>query len=213
GTFSFNVDGGRCEACSGEGYIKVEMHFMADIYLLCEECEGSRYKRETLDVTYKGKSIADVLNMTFSEARVFFQYLKNTRDVFQLMVDVGLGYLRLGQPANTLSGGEAQRLKIARELSSKKKKKQLYLLDEPTTGLHSHDISLLIRVLNNLVDQQNSVVVIEHNLDFVKASDWIIDLGPEGGEKGGELVVEGTPEQVAEETRSHTGGYLAPLLK
>ena len=209
GTFSFNVTGGRCETCQGEGYQKVEMGFMADLYLLCDECQGRRYKREVMEVTFKGKSIADVLEMTFSEARSFFQSLNHTKEHFQLMVEVGLGYLRLGQPANTLSGGEAQRLKIARELSSEKKKKQIYLLDEPTTGLHPHDISLLLKVLNDLVEEGHSVVIIEHNLDVIRSADWIIDLGPEGGDEGGWIIAEGTPAQVAKIRGSYTGQFLA----
>lgn len=212
GSFSFNVAGGRCEVCEGEGYIKVEMHFMADLYLLCDECQGKRFNRDILGITFKGKSIADVLQMTFFEGTKFFQYQKSITEQFQMMCDVGLGYLRIGQPANTLSGGEAQRLKIARELLSTNKKKQLYLLDEPTTGLHSHDVAVLLNVLEGLVDNGHSVVVIEHNLDLVKSADWIIDLGPEGGDAGGKIVAEGAPEQVSKIKNSHTGVYLKRAL-
>ena len=209
GSFSFNVAGGRCDVCEGEGYVKVEMYFMADLYLLCDECKGRRYKKEILDVTFKGKSIADILEMTFAESIGFFQHQKSITDPFQMMCDVGLGYLRLGQPANTLSGGEAQRLKIARELLSTSKKKQLYLLDEPTTGLHPHDVSVLLGVLEGLVDNGHSVVVIEHNVDLIKSADWVIDLGPEGGDNGGRVIAEGAPEAISGVKNSYTGRYIA----
>lgn len=212
GSFSFNVPGGRCDKCEGEGYIKVEMHFMADLYLICDECDGCRYKKDILDITFKGNSIVNVLKMTFAEGIKFFQYYKSIVDQFQMMCDVGLGYLRIGQPANTLSGGEAQRLKIARELLSTTKKKQLYLLDEPTTGLHPHDVSLLLNVLEELVEKGNSVVVIEHNIDLIKSADWVLDLGPEGGDDGGILVAEGPPEIIAKAKSSHTGRYLEAAL-
>ncbi len=213
GRFSFNVKGGRCEACQGEGVIKVEMHFLPPVYVTCDVCKGKRYNRETLDILYKGKSIADVLEMTIDEAYEFFENIPSLRRKLQLLRDVGLGYLKLGQPAPTLSGGEAQRIKLARELSKREKGRTLYLLDEPTTGLHMDDIKKLINVLQRLVDKGNTVVVIEHNLDVIKCADWIIDLGPEGGERGGEVVACGTPEEVALNPRSYTGMFLRKYLK
>jgi len=213
GRFSFNVKGGRCEACQGEGVIKVEMHFLPPVYVTCEVCKGKRYNRETLDITYKGKNIAQVLEMTVDEAYEFFENVPSIRRKLGILRDVGLGYITLGQPAPTLSGGEAQRIKLARELSKKDTGRTLYLLDEPTTGLHMDDINKLIKVLRRLVEKGNTVVVIEHNLDVIKCADWVIDLGPEGGERGGEVVVAGTPEEVARSPRSHTGRFLKKYLK
>ncbi|GAB6066135.1 excinuclease ABC subunit UvrA [Aquifex pyrophilus] len=213
GRFSFNVKGGRCEACQGEGVIKVEMHFLPPVYVTCEVCKGKRYNRETLEVKYKGKSIADVLEMTVDEAYEFFENHPPIRRRLQVLKDVGLGYLKLGQPAPTLSGGEAQRIKLARELSKKDTGRTLYLLDEPTTGLHMDDINKLIKVLRRLVEKGNTVVVIEHNLDVIKCADWVIDLGPEGGERGGEVVAVGTPEDIANNPKSHTGKFLRKYLK
>jgi len=212
GRFSFNVKGGRCEACQGEGVLKVEMHFLPPVYVTCDVCKGRRYNRETLDIQYKGKSISDVLDMTIEEALEFFENIPSLRRKLQLLMDVGLGYLRLGQPAPTLSGGEAQRIKLARELAKKERGRTLYLLDEPTTGLHMDDIKKLIDVLQRLVDRGNTVVVIEHNLDVIKSADWIIDLGPEGGDRGGEVVAVGTPEDVALNENSYTGLYLRKFL-
>jgi excinuclease ABC subunit A len=212
GRFSFNVKGGRCEACAGDGLIKIEMHFLPDVYVTCEECGGKRYNRETLEVTFKGKSIADVLDMTVEDAVEFFKAVPPIRDRMAMLAEVGLGYIKVGQQATTLSGGEAQRVKLAKELSRRATGNTLYILDEPTTGLHFDDVRKLLEVLHALVEQGNSVVVIEHNLDVIKTADWIIDMGPEGGVKGGEIVAEGTPEQVAKVARSYTGKYLAPLL-
>jgi excinuclease ABC subunit A len=212
GRFSFNVKGGRCEACQGDGVIKIEMHFLPDVYVTCEECKGARYNRETLEVKFKGKSIADVLDMTVEDAVEFFKAVPPIRDKMAMLAEVGLGYVKVGQQATTLSGGEAQRVKLAKELSRRATGNTLYILDEPTTGLHFEDVRKLLEVLHALVEQGNSVVVIEHNLDVIKTADWIIDLGPEGGVKGGEIVAEGTPEKVAENPRSFTGAYLAPLL-
>jgi excinuclease ABC subunit A len=212
GRFSFNVKGGRCENCAGDGTIKIEMNFLPDVYVPCEVCHGSRYNRETLDVHYKGKNIGEVLNMPIEEALDFFQALPKISRHLQTLVDVGLGYVRLGQPATTLSGGEAQRVKLASELQRRSTGKTLYVLDEPTTGLHFEDIRKLLKVLNRLVDAGNTVVVIEHNLDVIKTADWVIDLGPEGGSGGGEIVCAGTPETVAQDTHSYTGQYLAPVL-
>ncbi|SHK14146.1 excinuclease ABC subunit UvrA [Thermocrinis minervae] len=212
GRFSFNVKGGRCEVCQGEGYIKVEMHFLPPVYITCDVCKGKRYNRETLDILYKGKNIADVLDMTVDEAYEFFYNHPAIRRKLELLRDVGLGYIKLGQPATTLSGGEAQRIKLARELSKKETGRTLYLLDEPTTGLHMDDVKKLINVLQRLVDKGNTVVVIEHNLDVIKCADWIIDLGPEGGDKGGYVVAEGTPEEVAENPNSYTGHFLKKYL-
>ncbi|MBF0195439.1 MAG: excinuclease ABC subunit UvrA [Magnetococcales bacterium] len=213
GRFSFNVKGGRCEACAGDGLIKIEMHFLPDVFVQCDVCHGSRYNRETLEINYKGKSISDILAMTVEEALLFFQPIPAIRTKLTTLMDVGLGYIRLGQSATTLSGGEAQRVKISRELSKRATGRTLYILDEPTTGLHFDDIRKLLEVLSRLVSTGNSVVVIEHNLDVIKTADWIVDLGPEGGSKGGEVLVQGTPEKCAATPNSWTGQYLAPLLK
>ncbi len=212
GRFSFNVKGGRCEACSGDGLIKIEMHFLPDVYVTCEECNGARYNRETLEVKFKGKSIADVLDMTVEDAVEFFKAVPPIRDKMAMLAEVGLGYVKVGQQATTLSGGEAQRVKLAKELSRRATGNTLYILDEPTTGLHFEDVRKLLEVLHALVEQGNSVVVIEHNLDVIKTADWILDLGPDGGVKGGELIAQGTPEEVAANPRSYTGQYLGPLL-
>jgi excinuclease ABC subunit A len=212
GRFSFNVKGGRCETCSGDGLIKIEMHFLPDVYVTCEECNGKRYNRETLEVKWKGLSIADVLDMTVEDAVEVFKAVPPIRDKMMMLAEVGLGYVKVGQQATTLSGGEAQRVKLAKELSRRSTGQTLYILDEPTTGLHFEDVRKLLEVLHRLVEQGNSVVVIEHNLDVIKTADWVIDLGPEGGVKGGEIVAEGTPEQVAKEPKSYTGHYLAPML-
>src|SRR5689334_16413196 len=212
GRFSFNVKGGRCEACQGDGLIKIEMHFLPDVYVTCDVCHGARYNRETLEVKFKGKSIADVLDMTVEDAAEFFKAVPGIRDKMRMLQEVGLGYIKVGQQATTLSGGEAQRVKLSKELSRRATGQTLYILDEPTTGLHFEDVRKLLEVLHALVEQGNTVVVIEHNLEVIKTADWIIDLGPEGGDKGGEVVAEGTPEQVAKEPRSFTGRYLAPLL-
>ncbi|GGZ96619.1 excinuclease ABC subunit UvrA [Novosphingobium arvoryzae] len=212
GRFSFNVKGGRCEKCQGDGLIKIEMHFLPDVYVTCEECNGKRYNRETLEVKFKGHSIADVLDMTIEDAEEFFKAVPPIRDKMAMLNEVGLGYVKVGQQATTLSGGEAQRVKLAKELSRRSTGQTLYILDEPTTGLHFEDVRKLLEVLHRLVDQGNSVVVIEHNLDVIKTADWIIDLGPEGGVRGGEIVAEGTPEQVASNPRSFTGHYLQSML-
>jgi excinuclease ABC subunit A len=212
GRFSFNVKGGRCEVCSGDGLIKIEMHFLPDVYVTCEECKGARYNRETLEVKFKGKSIADVLHMTVEDALEFFKAVPPIRDKMAMLAEVGLGYVEVGQSATTLSGGEAQRVKLAKELSRRATGQTLYILDEPTTGLHFEDVRKLLEVLHALVEQGNSVVVIEHNLDVIKTADWIIDLGPEGGVKGGEIVAQGTPEDVAANDRSYTGHYLKAML-
>jgi excinuclease ABC subunit A len=212
GRFSFNVKGGRCEVCRGDGQIKIEMHFLPDVYVPCEQCHGKRYNKETLDVRFKGKSIADVLDMPVEEANEFFAHIPKIRRRLETLNDVGLGYIRLGQPATTLSGGEAQRVKLATELSKVATGRTLYILDEPTTGLHFADVQRLLDVLHRLVDQGNSVVVIEHNLDVVKTADRIIDMGPEGGEEGGMVVAQGTPEEVAGTPGSHTGEFLAELV-
>jgi excinuclease ABC subunit A len=212
GRFSFNVKGGRCEACQGDGLIKVEMHFLPDVYVSCDLCKGSRYNRETLEITYKGKKISDVLEMTVEEARHFFDAIPSVSAKLKTLSEVGLSYIRLGQNATTLSGGEAQRVKLARELSKRDTGKTLYILDEPTTGLHFYDIEQLLKVLHRLRDHGNTIIVIEHNLDVIKTADWVIDLGPEGGDKGGNVVVTGTPGVVAEHTGSHTGNFLARVL-
>ncbi|MFZ5690576.1 MAG: excinuclease ABC subunit UvrA [Pseudomonadota bacterium] len=212
GRFSFNVKGGRCEACQGDGVIKIEMHFLPDVYVTCETCKGKRYNRETLDVTFKGKSIADILDMTVDEGAEFFKAVPKIRDILVTLQRVGLGYIHIGQQATTLSGGEAQRIKLAKELSKRATGRTLYILDEPTTGLHFHDVAKLLDVLHELVETGNSVVVIEHNLEVIKTADWIIDLGPEGGDGGGEIVAAGTPEDVVKEKRSYTGQYLKPVL-
>jgi excinuclease ABC subunit A len=213
GRFSFNVKGGRCEACTGDGLLKIEMHFLPDVYVQCDVCHGARYNRETLEVKHKGKSIADVLDMTVEDAASFFAAVPPIRDKMAMLVEVGLGYVKVGQQATTLSGGEAQRVKLAKELARRATGQTLYILDEPTTGLHFEDVRKLLEVLHALVEQGNTVVVIEHNLDVIKTADWVLDLGPEGGVKGGEVVAEGTPETVAREARSYTGRYLAPLLE
>ncbi len=213
GRFSFNVKGGRCEACQGDGDIKVEMHFLPDIYVPCDVCKGKRYSRETLEIRYKGKNIHEVLDMTVEEARSFFDPVPVIARKLQTLMDVGLSYIRLGQNATTLSGGEAQRIKLSRELSKRDTGSTLYILDEPTTGLHFQDIQQLLNVLHRLRDHGNTVVVIEHNLDVIKTADWLIDLGPEGGDKGGEIIATGTPEAVAAVKSSHTGRYLQPLLQ
>ena len=213
GRFSFNVKGGRCEACKGDGLIKIEMHFLPDVYVTCDVCHGQRYNRETLEVKFKGHSIAEILDMTVEAAAELFKAVPPIRDKMRMLEEVGLGYIKVGQQATTLSGGEAQRVKLAKELSRRATGQTLYILDEPTTGLHFEDVRKLLEVLHALVEQGNTVVVIEHNLEVIKTADWVIDLGPEGGDKGGEIVAEGTPEQVAKEPRSYTGGYLAPLLK
>lgn len=212
GRFSFNVKGGRCEACQGDGLIKVEMHFLADVYVVCDVCQGLRYNRETLEITYKGKNIQQVLAMTIEDARQFFDAIPVLARKLQTLIDVGLSYICLGQSATTLSGGEAQRIKLARELSRRDTGRTLYILDEPTTGLHFHDIEQLLKVLHRLRDAGNTIVIIEHNLDVIKTADWIIDLGPEGGDKGGEIIVCGTPEQVAKHKKSYTGAFLAKVL-
>ncbi len=212
GRFSFNVTGGRCEACQGDGVLKIEMHFLPDVYVPCEVCKGKRYSKETLEVKYKGKSISDVLEMTVEEALEFFANVPKIRPKIQTLYDVGLGYIKLGQPSTTLSGGEAQRIKLATELSKRATGKTLYILDEPTTGLHIADVHRLVDILQRLVDTGNSIIVIEHNLDLIKTSDYIIDLGPEGGEKGGEIIAIGTPEQIVKNEKSYTGKYLEKYL-
>lgn len=212
GRFSFNVKGGRCEACRGDGIIKIEMHFLPDVYVPCEVCKGKRYNRETLEVRYKGKNIAEVLEMTLEEACEFFQPIPKIYRKLDTLLEVGLGYIRMGQPATTLSGGEAQRVKLAAELSKRSTGRTVYILDEPTTGLHFEDVRRLLAVLHKLVDQGNTVLVIEHNLDVIKTADWLIDMGPEGGTGGGRVVGTGTPEQIAATKGSHTGAFLQRLL-
>ena len=212
GRFSFNVKGGRCESCQGDGIIKIEMNFLPDVYVTCEVCEGERYNRETLEVKYKGKSIAEILKMPVAEALDFFSSIPSIRKKLQTLDDVGLGYIHLGQQATTLSGGEAQRVKLATELSKASTSKTVYILDEPTTGLHFEDIWMLLKVLQRLVDRNNTVIVIEHNLDVIKTVDWIIDLGPEGGDGGGNIVAIGTPEEVASIKNSYTGLFLKEIL-
>jgi excinuclease ABC subunit A len=212
GRFSFNVKGGRCEACQGDGVIKVEMHFLPDVYVPCDVCRGQRYNRETLEIRYKGKNIHEVLEMTVEDAAEFFRNVPVVARKLQTLTDVGLTYIRLGQNATTLSGGEAQRIKLAKELSKRDTGNTLYILDEPTTGLHFHDIEQLLTVLHRLRDHGNTVVVIEHNLDVIKTADWIIDLGPEGGDRGGQVIAAGTPEDVARTKGSFTGEFLKPLL-
>ena len=213
GRFSFNVKGGRCEACQGDGLIKVEMHFLPDVYVSCDVCHGQRYNRETLEIQYKGKNIHDVLSMTVEQAYAFFEPVPVVARKLYTLLDVGLGYITLGQSATTLSGGEAQRVKLALELSKRDTGRTLYILDEPTTGLHFHDIELLLTVLHRLRDHGNTVVVIEHNLDVIKTADWIIDMGPEGGDGGGQIIAQGVPEQVANLAESFTGHYLKPVLE
>jgi excinuclease ABC subunit A len=212
GRYSFNVKGGRCEACSGDGIIKIEMHFLPDVYVECEVCKGARYNRETLEVLYKGKSIAEVLDMTVSQTLEFMGAIPRIKNKLKTLEEVGLGYIKLGQSATTLSGGEAQRVKLAKELARRATGRTIYILDEPTTGLHFEDIRKLLEVIQRLVDAGNTIVIIEHNLDVIKTADHIIDLGPEGGDRGGEIIVTGTPEQVAKATKSYTGQYLRKML-
>ena len=212
GRFSFNVKGGRCEACQGDGVIKVEMHFLPDIYVPCDVCRSKRYNRETLEIRYKGRNIHEVLDMTVEDASEFFRNVPVVAKKLQTLLDVGLSYVKLGQNATTLSGGEAQRVKLAKELSKRDTGSTLYILDEPTTGLHFHDIEHLLAVLHRLRDKGNTVVVIEHNLDVIKTADWVIDLGPEGGDGGGEIIATGTPEDVAANDGSFTGQYLKRML-
>ncbi|MFW5977503.1 MAG: excinuclease ABC subunit UvrA, partial [Candidatus Nanoarchaeia archaeon] len=213
GRFSFNVPGGRCESCAGDGLIKIEMNFLPDVYVTCEECKGKRYNNETLQVTYKSNTIADVLAMSVEEALDLFYAIPSIKSKLQTLMDVGLGYIKLGQSSTTLSGGEAQRIKLTRELSKRSTGKTLYILDEPTTGLHFHDVKKLIKIINTLVDKGNSMIVIEHNLDVIKSADHVIDLGPEGGDGGGKIVAQGTPQEVAKCKKSYTGQFLKKLLK
>lgn len=213
GRFSFNVKGGRCEACSGDGILKIEMHFLPDVYVPCEVCQGKRYNRETLEVKYKGKSIYDVLEMTVEEALTFFENVPFVRRKIQALYDVGLSYIKLGQPSTTLSGGEAQRIKLATELSRRSTGRTVYILDEPTTGLHFADVHKLTEILQRLAEGGNTVIVIEHNLDVIKTADYIIDMGPEGGDGGGTMVACGTPEEIAEVPESYTGYYVKKYLK
>jgi excinuclease ABC subunit A len=212
GRFSFNVKGGRCEACAGDGMVKVEMHFLPDVYVPCEVCHGTRFNESTLRITYKGRNIAQILDMTVEEVMPLFAHHPKITGILQTLVDVGLGYIKLGQPATTLSGGEAQRIKLSRELARRGTGRTLYLLDEPTTGLHFEDITRLLAVLNRLVDAGNTVVIIEHNPDTIKTADYIIDLGPEGGDQGGDVVAAGTPEEVGRIPSSYTGQVLAEIL-
>ncbi|MCK4966294.1 excinuclease ABC subunit UvrA, partial [bacterium] len=213
GRFSFNVKGGRCEACQGDGIITIEMHFLPNVYVTCEICKGERYNRDTLEIKYKGKSIADILNMTVCEALEFLGNIPRIKRKLQTLFDVGLGYIRLGQAATTLSGGEAQRVKLSTELSKVGTGNTLYLLDEPTTGLHFEDIKMLLKVLNKLVDKGNTVIVIEHNIDVIKTSDYIIDLGPEGGDDGGEIIAAGKPEVICNVSKSYTGKFIKEELE
>jgi excinuclease ABC subunit A len=213
GRFSFNVKGGRCENCQGDGTIKIEMNFLPDVYVVCEVCHGARYNRDTLAVHYKGKNIAEVLDMPIAEAAEFFEPISAIHRFLKTLVDVGLGYVRLGQSATTLSGGEAQRVKLATELQRRSNGRTVYVLDEPTTGLHFEDVNKLLQVLHGLVDKGNTVIVIEHNLDVIKSADWVVDMGPEGGAGGGTVIAEGTPEAIAETTGSHTGRFLAEVLR
>jgi excinuclease ABC subunit A len=213
GRFSFNVKGGRCESCQGDGLVKIEMHFLPDVYVPCEVCKGKRYNRETLEVRFRGQSIADILELTVEDALAFFENQPRIRQKLETLNDVGLGYIHLGQSATTLSGGEAQRVKLSTELSKRDTGRTFYILDEPTTGLHFEDVRMLLDVLHRLVERGNTVLVIEHNLDVIKTADWIIDLGPEGGTRGGTIVAAGTPEQVAAVKASYTGNFLAPLLQ
>ena len=212
GRFSFNVKGGRCEACEGVGLIKIEMHFMADMYIQCEDCKGARYNRETLEITYRGKNISDVLEMTIQEACKFFENHYSIHRKLETLLKVGLGYIKIGQQATTLSGGESQRVKLSTELSKIGTGRTMYILDEPTTGLHFEDVKMLLNVLHGLVENGNSVIVIEHNLDVIKTADWIIDIGPEGGFGGGKIIAKGTPEQVAKNKKSYTGQFLQEIL-
>jgi excinuclease ABC subunit A len=212
GRFSFNVKGGRCEACRGDGIIKIEMHFLPDVYVACDVCNGNRYNRETLEIRYRGKNIKEILEMTVNQATDFFSRIAKIRQKLQTLVDVGLGYIQVGQPATTLSGGEAQRVKLSRELSKRGSGKTIYILDEPTTGLHVDDIRKLLEVLNQLVEAGNTVIVIEHNMDVIKTADYIIDLGPEGGDEGGYVIGCGSPEEMTAISNSYTGQYLAKIL-
>jgi excinuclease ABC subunit A len=212
GRFSFNVKGGRCETCGGNGYKTIEMNFLPDVLVACEECHGKRYNRETLEVRYKGKSIADVLDMTINQAVEFFENVPDILRKIKSIQDVGLGYIKLGQPSTTLSGGESQRIKLATELSKRDTGKTMYILDEPTTGLHFEDIRILMQVLQQLVDRGNTVIIIEHNLDVIKQADWIIDIGPEGGRNGGEILATGTPEKVAKSKRGYTPRFIQEVL-
>ena len=213
GRFSFNVKGGRCEACSGDGILKIEMHFLPDVYVPCEVCQGKRYNRETLEIKYKGKSIYDVLDMTVEEALTFFENVPSVQRKIQTLYDVGLSYVRLGQPSTTLSGGEAQRIKLATELSKRSTGKTIYILDEPTTGLHFADVHKLVEILRKLSDGGNTVIVIEHNLDVIKTADYIIDIGPEGGDRGGTVIATGTPEEIVQCDQSYTGKFLKKYLE
>ena len=212
GRFSFNVKGGRCEACSGDGLVKVEMHFLADLYVVCDVCNGTRYNRETLEIYYKGKNIHEVLSMTVEEALIFFSAIPQIKKKLDTLLEVGLGYIKLGQSATTLSGGEAQRVKLAKELSKRDTGKTLYILDEPTTGLHFHDVKRLLNILFTLRDHGNTIIVIEHNLDVIKSADWIIDMGPEGGDGGGSIVVSGIPEDLAKDYKKN-GSFTAKFLQ
>jgi excinuclease ABC subunit A len=212
GRFSFNVKGGRCEACQGDGVIKIEMHFLPDVYVTCDVCKGKRYDRETLEVKFRDNSIADVLDMTVEEAFNLFKVVPSIRDKMATLMRVGLDYIKVGQQATTLSGGEAQRVKLSKELSRRSTGRTLYILDEPTTGLHFHDVAKLLEVLHELVDQGNTVIVIEHNLEVIKTADWVIDIGPEGGDGGGEILATGAPEAIIEVESSHTGRFLKPVL-
>ena len=212
GRFSFNVKGGRCEACEGDGVITYEMHFLPDVYIACDECKGSRYNRETLEIKFKNKNISDVLNLTVDEGCVFFENIPSIRSKLLTLKKVGLGYIKIGQQATTLSGGEAQRIKLAKELSKRSTGRTLYILDEPTTGLHSHDIKKLLEILQAFVATGNTVVVIEHNLEVIKTADWIIDMGPDGGDEGGEIIAEGTPEKISQCENSYTGSFLKEML-
>ena len=213
GRFSFNIKGGRCEACEGDGILKIEMHFLPDVFVPCEVCKGHRYNRETLEVKYKGKSIYDVLEMTVSEGVEFFSSIPKIHNKLKTLEQVGLGYIKIGQSSTTLSGGEAQRIKLATELAKRSTGKTIYILDEPTTGLHTDDVRKLIDILQRLADAGNTVLVIEHNLDVIKTADYIIDMGPEGGDKGGTVIAKGTPEEIAATAVSYTGKYLKPLLE
>jgi len=212
GRFSFNVKGGRCEACEGDGVITYEMHFLPDVYIACDVCKGLRYNRETLEIKYKNKNIADVLNMTVDEGCSFFENIPTIKTKLLTLKKVGLGYIKIGQQATTLSGGEAQRIKLAKELSKRSTGRTIYILDEPTTGLHAHDIKKLLEILQAFVNQGNTVIVIEHNLDVIKTADWIIDMGPEGGDKGGQIIAEGNPEQICEVSSSYTGNFLKNVI-
>ena len=210
--FSFNVSGGRCENCKGGGSVKIDMHFLADVYVKCDECSGGRYNDETLQINYKGKTISDVLDMTVNEALGFFQNIPKIKKSLEVLANIGLEYIRLGQPATTLSGGEAQRIKLSKEISKRSSKKTLYILDEPTIGLHFDDVKKLLKILQELVDLGNTVIVIEHNMDVIKCADYIIDLGPEGGDKGGRVVAKGTPETIIKSKYSYTAKYLRKVL-